>query len=587
MESDKKYAVNFIVFHKQGTRAIICNFTLNLKRGMKSEVPFIFYILVGISVGINLLQGYFTELIYDEAYYWYYAQEMAWGYFDHPPMVAFLVKISSLFFNGELGVRFAGTLLSAGMLFVLWDTIDSSLKRKFLPHFFVLVFSMPLLHAYGFLTLPDTPLLFFTALFLWVYKKFLQKPNLVVSSGLGVVMAALMYSKYHAILIILCVLLSNPRLVLRKYAWLAVVVSIVCYFPHLNWLYQNDFISLKYHLYERPNGAYDFSGYTLGYFLNLITLFGFTFPWIYLGLFKSRPKDIFQRALLFIVYGILIFFFISSFNRRIQTQWLIAVCVPVVLIVFNYLVHSEGSRKWIFRVGIANILILGFLRIGLIYEPLFPIVYESHGNKEWVTGMAEMAGSKPVVFENSYRNAPMYAFYSGHPSYSLNTIRYRQNQYSLNDSEADVQHRSILYVTDYYKKTALEFPMPDGGKNYGIFMEDFESFRQLRCVLTSKASYPGEQNCNFSVYNPYDQDIAIEKLDFGIAYLNEYRQVTEISSLNASSADKHLMVLKSKDSTQFVTDLPMPELPHPSYMKLTISENGLYWGLNGMNQKIP
>ncbi len=554
---------------------------------MKSKIPFVFYTLVGISVVVNILQGYFTELIYDEAYYWYYSQELAWGYFDHPPMVAYLVKLSSFFFNGELGVRFVSVLLSAGTVCILWDTIATSLKRNYIPHFFVLIFSMPLLHAYGFLTLPDTPLLFFTALFLWVYKKFLQNPTVVVSIGLGIVMAALMYSKYHAVLVILCVLISNPGLLLRKNAWLAVVTSLVCYFPHLNWLYQNDFITLKYHLYERPNGAYDFSDYTLGYFLNLITLFGFTFPWIYLALFKTRLKDAFPRALLFIVYGILIFFFISSFDRRIQTQWLIAICIPMVLIAFEYMVHSAATRKWLFRAGIANILILGFLRIGLIYQPLFPIVYETHGNKEWVARLAAGAGTKPVVFENSYRNAPMYAFYSGQPSYSLNTIRYRQNQYSLDNSESRVQHRQILYVTDYYKKTALKFPMPDGGNLYGVLMANFESFRQLRCVLTSKALHPGDENCNFSVYNPYDEDIAIEKLNFGIAYLNNYRQVEEISVLNARTLDKQLVVLRSKDSTEFVTDLPVSDLRHPAYMKLTISENGLYWGLNGMNQSIP
>lgn len=41
---------------------------------------------------LNLVQASITELIYDEAYYWYYAQNLAWGYFDHPPMVAFMIR---------------------------------------------------------------------------------------------------------------------------------------------------------------------------------------------------------------------------------------------------------------------------------------------------------------------------------------------------------------------------------------------------------------------------------------------------------------------------------------------------------------
>jgi len=79
---------------------------------MIQKLPKNFLYFLGAVFIINLLQSYFTQLIYDESYYWYYAQKMAWGYFDHPPMVALLIKISSFFFNGELGVRFMSTILS-------------------------------------------------------------------------------------------------------------------------------------------------------------------------------------------------------------------------------------------------------------------------------------------------------------------------------------------------------------------------------------------------------------------------------------------------------------------------------------------
>ena len=94
------------------------------------KLPKLFIYLLGLVFIINLLQSYFTDLIFDEAYYWHYAQNMAWGYFDHPPMVALLVKISSLFFTGELGVRFMSCVLSVGTLYFLWLLIDSP-KGKF------------------------------------------------------------------------------------------------------------------------------------------------------------------------------------------------------------------------------------------------------------------------------------------------------------------------------------------------------------------------------------------------------------------------------------------------------------------------
>jgi len=49
------------------------------------------YLLLAIWFIANLLQAIFTGLHSDESYYWMYSQNPAWGYFDHPPLVAALV----------------------------------------------------------------------------------------------------------------------------------------------------------------------------------------------------------------------------------------------------------------------------------------------------------------------------------------------------------------------------------------------------------------------------------------------------------------------------------------------------------------
>ena len=99
-------------------------------------------------------------------------------------------------------------------------------------------------------------------------------------------MAALMYSKYHAALVILFVLFSNLQLLKNRYAWLALGVSLLCYLPHLYWLFDHDFVSLEFHLFERPNQPYNFSKFTLGFLLNLLALFGLTFPFVYKTIFS-------------------------------------------------------------------------------------------------------------------------------------------------------------------------------------------------------------------------------------------------------------------------------------------------------------
>lgn len=549
--------------------------------------PKLFYYLLGIIFILNLIQSYFTDLIFDEAYYWHYAQDMAWGYFDHPPMVALMAKVSSFFFDGELGVRFVSCLLSVGTLLFLWLLIDNPKKKDYVLHFFVLTFSMTLLNAYGFFTLPDTPLLFFTTVFLYVYKKFIGSPTLGIAILLGITMSALMYSKYHAVLVIVFVLLSNLKLLANKFAWLAVIVALVSYLPHFWWLYENDFVSIQYHLFERPNRAYDFNDFTVGYFLNLLALFGFTFFWIYKALFKTKATDLFNRALLFLTYGTIIFFFISSLDRRIQTQWMIVISISLAVIAFNYMLENENARKWIFRMGLVNIVLLTFGRFALVFEEISPIHYESHGNKEWAASIAEKAGETPVVFENSYRNAPMYAFYSGNTSFSLNNVMYRRNQYSIDDSEAKVQHKRVLYISEYAENGDVAVALPKQKNGFGTFINDFESFRKLRIITDQKeVSIKAQNDIIFKLYNPYHENISLDKLKFSIAYHNQYKRPEEIVAITVIPKNLISTEIKAKDTLYYSFKLPKFTMENPGFFKIAVSENGLFPGMNGDNIKL-
>lgn len=550
---------------------------------MSQKFPRLFFILLAVLFALNLLQASFTELIYDEAYYWYYAQDMAWGYFDHPSMVAFLIKLSSLLFDGELGVRFMSCVLSAGTYILLWLLIDNPKKKDYVIHFFLLVFSFTLMNAYGFLTLPDTSLLFFTALFLWLYKRFLKVEDTVSTIGLGLVMAALMYSKYHAVLVILFVFASNYKLIFNKKAWLSVILALICYAPHFVWLYQNDFVSVTFHLYERPNQAYSFDEFTLGYFLNIVAIIGLLFYWIYGSLFKFKVTDKFSKALVYLVYGVLIFFFISSFNRRVQAQWAIVITIPLAIIAFNHLLENAKSRKWMYRIGMVSLVLLMYARAWMIYQPLFPIIFETHGNKEWVNDLKTKSGGVPVLFENSYRRASMYEFYSGIPAISLNTYMYRKNQYSIDDSEEQMRGKKVLFVSKYRKSGDISYMHLDSTVFYGIFVDDFQSYRRLKCIVEKPET--GIQY-SLKVYNPYPFDVSLDELKYTISYSNEHKQVKQILRLKVNPLSRHESLLKSKDTISYTFELPLSDMENPSYFRVGIAENNLPAGLNGKPIKI-
>src|SRR5213075_3600801 len=68
---------------------------------------------------LALIQSRYTELLDDEAYYWVYSHFLDWGYFDHPPMTAVLIRMGYSIFQNELGVRLFFLLLNVLSLFLI------------------------------------------------------------------------------------------------------------------------------------------------------------------------------------------------------------------------------------------------------------------------------------------------------------------------------------------------------------------------------------------------------------------------------------------------------------------------------------
>ena len=556
---------------------------------MLQKFPKLFWaFLIGLFL-LNILQSIYTDLIYDEAYYWYYSNQLDGGYFDHPPMVALMIWLGGLLFDGELGVRLVGVFFGIGTFMALWLLVDDPRKNKYVAHFFLLLSAMVLLNVYGFFTLPDTPLLFFTACFLLAYKGYLKNPSLQNGLLLGVLMAALMYSKYHAVLVIVFVLLSNLGLLKQRNAWIAVGAALLCYLPHFVWLNENAFVTIAYHLSERPNHEYGFAEFTLGYFLNLIVIFGLLFPWVYGALFKTKAEDRFTKALLYLTYGVIAFFFVSSFQRRAQAQWAIVICIPLAVLAFRHLIANKNSRIWMFRMSLVSFVIVLYARLWLIFPSLLPFTYEAHGNAVWVERLKAKVGETPVVFRNSYRRAPMFSFYSGEPSYTHNTITYRRNQYSIDSSEAWMQHKKVAYVAkaDVLPDSSVVFSYRnvDDSKFEGTFIEAFETYRKLQCELLGDADMK-QEGFRFSVYNPYDSAIALEKLDIRLAYLDRYKELDTLVAFDYETRIPGTTELKANDTTFFKARWPRVTANRPSYLKFAIAENGLEAGINSTSIKV-
>ena len=52
--------------------------------------------LVGITILVKIVLSVLLELGNDEVYYYTYALQPDWSHFDHPPMVGWLIRLSTI-----------------------------------------------------------------------------------------------------------------------------------------------------------------------------------------------------------------------------------------------------------------------------------------------------------------------------------------------------------------------------------------------------------------------------------------------------------------------------------------------------------
>jgi hypothetical protein len=278
----------------------------------------LYLFLAGWAV-LNIIQGTFTDLHPDEAYYWLYSKFLDWGYFDHPPMVALFIKTGDLLSHSSLGLRIVTVITTTLSFFLLWETVKGYANN--IKLFILLASSIVLFHVYGFITTPDSPLFFFTVLFFYLYQRYLKQDSYWIAALLALVIACLLYSKYHAILVLFFTILSNFKLFRRPSFWFIIVFSIIAFLPHIWWQVQNGYPSFFYHIIDRSAEAYRFE-FTYQYLLGQLALAGPLVGWyLYKNAATLKANDSFLRALKFNCYGIFIFFFLSTFKGRVEAHW--------------------------------------------------------------------------------------------------------------------------------------------------------------------------------------------------------------------------------------------------------------------------
>lgn len=422
---------------------------------LKLNYKHLFLMLLCLWFVINVVQAITTGIIQDEAYYHFYSERLAWGYYDHPPLVALMVKMSSFLFSKELAIRFMTVLLQLFTLLIIWKTIDTKVATsKDVLTFFGISGSIVMFVVYGFITTPDSPLLFFTALFLFSYKNFLKEGSILNCLLLSVSMVGLIYSKYQGGLVIIFVILSNPRLLINYKFWLSGIASLALFIPHIVWQAQNDFVSFMYHLEGRSRP------FNISYVLEYIPNQAFNFNPFILAitgyiLYKFKSKDQFLKSLKYIIIGMILFFGIATTRGHSQPQWTIAASIPMIIMIFYYSRHSLKIDRFLKKFLYPSLSIILLLRVVIACDTI-PLNLEFYTQEKWAQAIKGIAGDRVVVFQDGYQKPSQYRFYANGEATTINSAYYRQNQYDLYEFNRNFYNREVMIVTD--KKDSLAKP---------------------------------------------------------------------------------------------------------------------------------
>jgi len=427
----------------------------------------------------------------------------------------------------ELSVRFFSSISFSLLIYLVWITIDHPSKNKYTWLFLLLIFSTALLNVYGFITTPDTPLLFFFALFLWSYKEYLTKKSTVSYLILCIAITGMMYSKYQGILIVFFVVLSNWKLLKDYKLWLVCLCALVFYIPHIHWQYINDFPSVRYHLYERASVATYKLEYTLMHFVNAIAILGFTFIVIYKAFFKGiKEKNLFHKSLNYIISGFFIFFLIASFRGHVQAQWIAPIMLPLIYITFNYLIENKQQLKLFNYLAIANISIILFVRIIIANEGILPVKLDFHGNEQWTLKVKELTKKSDKLFINSFQNASIYWFYTKEKTHYQKNYLGRKNQYGFIPGNDDYTSDSIAYITRISKEYSA-IKMKSSGKDsiFISFIKDYKSFFDIEIDFVDSSNILFNTSIKKSydvvIKNPYKFNVNLNDLEIRVTFQNK------------------------------------------------------------------
>lgn len=287
-----------------------------------------------VLTAIRLVAVYFarTDLFFDEAQYWAWSRELAWGYFSKPPVIGWLIRAATeVCGNGEACIRAISPLMHTATSIMVFLLARKLFDERFGFWSAVVFATLPGVSLSSTLISTDVPLLFFWASALFCLVRLLETRGWTWAVLLGLAVGVGLLAKYAMVYFLLGLAVYvalTPRarwLLISPRGLLALVIALALLAPNILWNLENGFATIS-HTADNANwqGSLFHPGKALEFFGAQFGVFG--------------P----------ILFGILIW----ATWRAVRDGWgdpyrfLLCFSVPIILLITTQAFLSRAHANW-------------------------------------------------------------------------------------------------------------------------------------------------------------------------------------------------------------------------------------------------
>lgn len=284
-------------------------------------------------VALRLVAAAFTPITFDEAYYWLWSKHLAGGYYDHPPMVAAVIRAGTLIAGDtEFGVRLVSILLALPMSWAAFRSAEILFGGVRIAATAAMLLNLTLMAAVGTLIVtPDAPLLVASSFVLLFLAKVLQTGRGAWWLAVGAAIGVALLSKYTALffgLAILIWLLAVPKLrswLVSPWPYLGGIVAFLIFSPVIVWNAEHQWVS-----FLKQFGRARVEDFRPAFFLELIpTQAAFATPLVFIlgamGLYALIRRKVgawASQMLLNAMFWTIVGYFVwHSLHARVEANW--------------------------------------------------------------------------------------------------------------------------------------------------------------------------------------------------------------------------------------------------------------------------